>query len=104
MRHYIKKIQAKEEDSRKRIFIGLMIVSVLVVGSIWIYNLSDRLGPKTAAKAREDVKPFQLFGGAVSETFNNVKSSVKNIPSISNSKTEEKVVDLVPVQSLESSQ
>ncbi|KKQ19460.1 MAG: hypothetical protein US34_C0021G0002 [Candidatus Nomurabacteria bacterium GW2011_GWC2_36_9] len=62
MRQYIKKLQAKDEGKRKQIFAGAMIVSMSIVGLIWVYGLGVRFGnPEVAVQANEDIKPFKLF-------------------------------------------
>lgn len=104
MRAYIKKLQAKDEDTRKFIFISTMIVCMSFVAFVWIYNLGTRFGnPKIAEQANEDIKPFKLFSNSLSDTYNNMSASVgkikdntidKVIPEV---KTE-KQIDLVPVE------
>ncbi len=88
MRAYIKKLQAKDEIVRKQIFFGLMVFSMAIVGSIWIYNLTDRFDDKVKEQAREDVKPFKLFANSISNTYDNISASVG---SIKNPKEEIKV-------------
>lgn len=95
MRTYIKKLQAKDEIVRKQIFFGLMVVSMAIVGSIWIYNLTDRFDSKVKEQAREDVKPFKLFANSLSGTYENISASVGNIKKLKNS--EESKVDESPI-------
>jgi hypothetical protein len=100
MHNYIKKLQSKNENTRKQILIVSMVVSMVVVGSVWIYGLSTRFGPQTVAKVNEDVKPFKLFGDSLAETYKNISASVGNISSISskNNTPEGKVIELIPVE------
>jgi hypothetical protein len=95
MRAYIKKLQSKEENVRKQILVGLMIFSMAIVGSIWIYNLTGRFDEKVGAQASADMKPFALLGSSISDAFKNISASVGNI-SFSNKsdKTEDKQIDL----------
>lgn len=107
MRAYIKKIQAKDEDSRKQILLWLMIISMSIVSAIWAYSLGIRLGsPKIKEQTKEDIKPFKLFSNSVSEVMKNVGASVGNAPSIKKEieiKTEPvvdegKQIDLIPIE------
>lgn len=106
MRQYIKKLQSKREDTRKQIFAGAMIVSMSIVGLIWVYSLGVRFGnPKVAVQANEDIKPFKLFSNTLSSTFQNIGASVGSAPRASEVKKEEPVVqdsqkqiDLIPVE------
>lgn len=103
MRQYIKKLQAKDESKRKQIFAGVMIVSMSVVGFIWIYSLGVRFGsPKVAVQADEDIKPFKLFSSTFSNTIKNIGASVGKAPSTSEipkeeTVSQEKQIDLIPV-------
>ncbi len=101
MRNYIKKLQSKPEIVRKQIFLGLMVVSMAFVGSVWIYNLTDRFDNKVKEQAREDVKPFKLFANSISGTYENITASVGNIakPKTEEKKVEEeKQIDLIVVE------
>lgn len=99
MRAYIKKIQAKEEDARKRILVGTLIVSMFLVGSVWVYGLTDRFGKKEVAIADEtSVKPFALFKDSISNLYQDVTASVGNISFAP--KSEQKQVDLIVVDNV----
>ena len=103
MRTYIKKLQSKPEDVRKRILIGSLIVSMSFVFVVWISSLGYRFNKDNSVKTEEAIKPFALFGQTVSETYNNVSASVGNIslPKEENKKEEvkvEKIIDLIPVE------
>ena len=100
MLKYIKRVQSKNEGDRKKVLIIWMSVSMVLVLSVWVCGFTDKFGPKTVAKASEDIKPFKLFANSMSQTYQNISASVGNIPSLSNTKkTEEKVIDLIPVES-----
>lgn len=102
MRTYIKKLQSKNEETRKQIFAGIMIGSMLVVSFVWIYSLGVRFGGTEAkAKVDEDIKPFKLFSNSISETYKNISGSVGNAPSLKESQEESKLqkqIDLIPVE------
>ena len=104
MKAYIKKIQSKDEDIRKFIFVVSLIFCMAIVGFIWIYNLGTRFGnPKVAEQTNEDIKPFKLFTNSISDTYKNVSASVgKASNSIEGKKTEtstpDKKIDLIPVE------
>lgn len=100
---YIKKIQSKSEDTRKRIFIGLLIVCMSFIFIVWISSLGYRFNKENSVKTEENIKPFALFGQTISDTYNNVTASVGNISlpkedkKIEETKVE-KVIDLIPVE------
>lgn len=83
MFEYIKKIQQKDEITRKKIMMISMIIVVLIVGSVWIYSLTDLFNngeDKIAQEEeREDLKPFTLFKNSMKDTYNNVSASVGKI-------------------------
>ncbi len=104
MRAYIKKLQAKDEDTRKRILVGSMIGSMAFVVFVWVYGLGVRFGnPEIRQQANEDIKPFKLFGNSLSNTYKNISASVIKSSSLE-TKTKEveqkdqKQVDLIPVE------
>jgi hypothetical protein len=98
MRTYIKKLQTKSETSRKQILFVALIVSMFLVGSIWIYSLTNRFDDKVQVKAKEDIKPFALFGDSISNTYKNITASVGNISLPSKTETKpEKQIDLIVV-------
>ena len=100
MYKYIRKIQAKNEDARKQILVASLVFSMAVVGSVWVYSLTDRFGEKKVAQNTEDTgaKPFTLFTNSLSSAYQNISASVANF-SFSNKKEEtiEKQIDLIPV-------
>jgi hypothetical protein len=112
MRTYIRKLQSKSENTRKQILVGSLVVCMSFVFLIWINSLGYKFNKDTSAQAREDIKPFALFGKTITDTYNNVTASVGNISSqlkkdlpaqTGESKKEEKVetekqVDLIPVE------
>lgn len=101
MRAYIKKLQSKSEETRKLIFVAVLILCMSFVSFIWIYNLGTRFGnKKVAEQTNEDIKPFQLFKNSLSDTFKNISASVANSPSISPSvsSSPQKKIDLIPIE------
>jgi len=105
MRAYIKKLQSKEEPVRKQIFAGAMVVTMSLVGVVWVYGLGVRFGnPDVKTQASEDIKPFKLFSNSISDTYKNVSASVGKTPAakdIINEEVEqqsEKQIDLTPVE------
>jgi len=108
MRRYIKKIQNKEEIVRKQIFAGLLIVSMTIVGFVWIYNLGNRFDKKVKEQAREDVKPFKLFTNSISNTYKNISASVGSISIPKEEKEEvaeeQKQIDLMIIEEVSSNE
>ncbi len=104
MRQYIKKIQSKSEDTRKLIFVGVLILSMSFVSFVWIYSLGQRFGnPEIKEQAREDIKPFKLFSNSLSNTYKSLGASVEKASIVNEIKKEtevktQKQVDLIPVE------
>lgn len=77
-----------------------------VVGSIWIYSMSERFNSKVSVQTKEDVKPFSLLGKSLADTYSNISASIgsaslgktttdkKNVVT----STPDKVIDLIPVE------
>lgn len=108
MKEYIKKLQSKPENERKAIVFWSLAVCMCLVCFIWVSGLGPKFNKEENASKREEaVKPFALFGQAVSDTYNNVTASVGNIsiPKKEELKVEEvkeakveKQIDLIPVE------
>lgn len=101
MKSYIKKLQSKDENSRKQILIISLVVSMTLVGSVWIYNLVDRFSDEKVATASTDesVGPFKLFADSVKDAYDNIAASVGKISLKDNLNQEEKKqIDLIPVE------
>ena len=102
MHKYIKKLQSKEEVVRKQILLGSLIVSMTIVGSVWAYNLTDRIDNKSAEQAKTDektTKPFAMFANSAVDAYHNIAASVGNL-SFSKKKasqSSQKQVDLIVV-------
>ena len=79
MREYIKKIQSKPEDVRKSYVFGAMVVSMIFVGSIWVYSVHDILSSDTEEVATEEVSPFALFRDSFNATYDNISASVGSV-------------------------
>ncbi len=100
MNKYIEKLQSKDEVVRKRMFAGMLFISMVIIGSIWIYNLGDRFNGEVKSQAQNDIKPFKLFANSLTDTYKNISASVGSISSIKKEaikKVEEKQIDLVIV-------
>lgn len=107
MRQYIKKLQSKNEQSRKKIFAGLMIFSMAFVTLVWMYSLGHRFNQGVKEQAREDIEPFRLFANSLSSTYNNISASVGKASISKNKKekvAEEKQIDLILVEEVTETQ
>ena len=99
MREYIKKIQSKSESARKQILVGSLVIAMSLVGVIWISSLGYKFNKGNSVSMEETVKPFALFGKTISDTYKNATASVGNISSPkTETKTPDKVIDLIPVE------
>lgn len=104
MYSYIRKLQSKDEHTRKRILIGSLVVCMSIVGFLWITSLGYKFGDNSnddVVSTENTIRPFALFGKSITNTVDNVSASVGNISSKTfNSKRSknEKQIDLIPVE------
>lgn len=102
MRTYIRKLQSKGEDTRKQIFVGSLIVCMSLVGLIWISGIGQKFTKEKTAPTEDEIKPFELFGQSISNTYNNISASVGSIPKVKEEEKKEveieKQIDLIPVE------
>ena len=106
MRKYIKKLQSKSENTRKRILVGSLIISMSFVFLIWINGLGYRLNKNTPTQTQENIKPFSMFEKLFSDTYTNISASVGKISSSTKKERQparrnlkkEKQIDLIPVE------
>jgi len=105
MRNYIKKLQKKSEQTRKKILTGALFVSMIFVAFIWVYNVGYRfnIAKSHPDKINKDIRPFKLFANSLSDTYKNISASVGSIKNktteIKNNINEtEKPVDLIVVK------
>ncbi|HLP86663.1 MAG TPA: hypothetical protein VK153_02195 [Candidatus Paceibacterota bacterium] len=103
MRTYIRKLQSKSEDTRKQILVGSLILCMSFVGFVWISSIGQKLSKESTPPVEEEIKPFELFGQSIANTYNNVTASVGKIPSIKKEEEKkevevEKQIDLIPVE------
>ena len=106
MYEYIKKLQNKDEDSKKIALIGFMSISAIVVGLVWYASMQKRFIEVVVAKEKEknQVSPFKMFQNSLSDTYNNVSASVGEIKSgkfLEQKEKKEKQVDLIVVEPTE---
>lgn len=101
---YIRKLQKKEEGVRKQILVASLVFSMVVVGSVWVYSLSDRFGAKQVVAdttaSDQTTKPFALFTQSITDAYKNITASVGNISfsKKADTTTGEKQVDLIVVE------
>lgn len=109
MRVYIKKLQSKPEETRKQILVGSLVISMSLVGVIWISSLSYKFSKEnvvTKTQSQNVARPFALFGQTIKDTYSNVTASVGNISKtikeekakVTENTTTEKQVGLIPVE------
>lgn len=104
MQEYIRKLQSKDEDSRKIALIGFMALSIVVVGFVWYVSMQKRF-TKVVIKQEQDktqVSPFQMLKNSFSNTYQSVTASVGDIKNgkFKNDKIiEEKMLDVTIVDS-----
>lgn len=93
MKEYIKKLQSKPENVRKQILFGSLIVSMSFVFVLWIFTLGYRFGGndkiEDSKSTNNNIKPFQLFGQTISDTYKSMSASVGNISNMKEQSQEE---------------
>ncbi len=106
MNQYIQKIRQKSDQERKQYAMLWTIVSMAVVGSVWMYSISNRFDSRVSEQTVEDVKPFSIFSKTLSATYKNIYASVgsinqavQKVPAKETSEiVPEKVIDLIPIE------
>jgi hypothetical protein len=99
MRKYIRKLQSKPKDYRKKVMVVAMCISMVLVVSVWVYDLSDDSKDVSKDQVSDSVKPFKLFGNSISSAYQNITASVGNISSIKKQVDDgQKQVELIPVE------
>ncbi len=105
MKQYIQKIRSKPEQERKQYAMLWTIVSMALVGGVWIYSMSERFNSNTKVQVKEDIKPFSILGKSLAKTYSNISASVGSISKGKTSadestpvSTPDKVIDLIPIE------
>lgn len=105
MRTYIRKLQSKPVEVRKQMLVVSLVVSMAVVGAVWIYGLTYRFSDKGQEVAIEEkpetASPFKLFKNSIGSAYNNISASVSNISSDkedTNTEAEPKQIQMIPVE------
>ena len=98
MNSYIRKLQSKSEDARKRTLYVTLAVTMSFVVFVWVYNLSDHFNSSTADQASRDIKPFSMFANSISGAYKNITASVGNVTAKNTAVPEQKQIDLIPVE------
>lgn len=104
MKEYIKKLQSKDEFARKQILTGVMTLSMIIVGVVWVYSFGHVFNEKNKEVAESDntIKPLTIFKNSISDTYKNISASVGKISEgkkeLDKARAEEKQIDLIPVE------
>jgi hypothetical protein len=95
MRKFIENLQQKDEAIKKQILMFSLIVSMIIVISIWFYQvLSPRqkiVKINQSEKSEETINPVKAFSGSLSQAIQGISASVGNISIFSK---EPKQIDL----------
>ena len=95
---HIKRIQSKPAHIREQYLWGYLIIIMVIIGAIWILSLNFRFKSHTALETEQAIKPFQLFGNAVKNVYQDTTASVGNINTKTETpKNEDKIIPLIPV-------
>lgn len=102
MYKYIKKLQSKKEEEKKQVLVFSLVISMAIVGAIWIYSLNDRFNDNNkvadASDTNTTTSPFSLFTDSVVSTYHDIAASVGNISfSKKVNQNEDKQIDLIVV-------
>ena len=96
MNSYIQKLKSKPEDSRKRILMASLVVSMTLVVSVWVYNLGDHFKSNAPDQAMTDLKPFSMLASSVSDSYKNAGASAAS--AVTTNASGQKQIDLIPVE------
>jgi hypothetical protein len=95
MKKFIKNLQQKDEATRKQALLISVIISMVIVVSIWFYQI---ISPRQKIvkiddkeKSEEILNPIKVFSGSFSDTMKGISASVGNISIFNN---EPKQIDL----------
>lgn len=104
MRKYVNKLRKKPEHIRKQYLIGAMIVSMSLVGGIWIYSLTNRFtSPDMPQKTQADLKPFVLFSQGVQSAYKGVTTGGDNTNTDSQTSNTQDTKNIIPINPAENS-
>jgi hypothetical protein len=107
MNSYIRNLQSKPVEVRKQMLVASLVVSMAFVGVVWVYGLTERFGNNSEDVATEkkdnSLAPFKVFANSISNAYTNISASVGQISSKENTavdtpKTEQKQIELIPVE------
>ncbi len=77
MKAIIEKIRKQPKSVRKQIILGITIVITGIIFLFWVYTLPYRFANKNGGGIKADLKPFQLLGESISDSFSNISDVVK---------------------------
>jgi hypothetical protein len=103
---FIRRIRSKREETRKMILTISMIVSMSLVGLIWVAGITGKKDKenKNVIGVEETIKPFSMFGKSMKETYTDLSASLgdlgKSFKNIKDSlpEQEKEIIELDPIK------
>ena len=104
---FIRRIRSKREETRKMMLAVSMIVSMSLVGLIWVVGI---MGGKKAPDEKvvgveETLKPFSLFGESIKESYQDLSANLgdlgsmfRNIKDGMEERSEKEIIELEPTK------
>ena len=104
---FIRRIRSKGEETRKMMLAVSMIVSMSLVGLIWVVGI---MGGKKAPDEKvvgveETLKPFSLFGESIKDKYQDLSASLgdlgktfKSIKEGVEKEAEKEIIELDPIE------
>lgn len=104
---FIRRIRSKREETRKMMLTVSMIVSMSLVGLIWVVGITNpkREKDEKVVGVEETLKPFSMFGESIKDKYQDLSASlgdlgktVKNIKEGIGQEAEKEIIELDPIE------
>ncbi|HPK14222.1 MAG TPA: hypothetical protein PLB93_01780 [Candidatus Paceibacterota bacterium] len=104
---FIRRIRSKKEETRKMMLAVSMIVSMSLVGLIWVVGITNpkREKDEKVVGVEETLKPFSMFGESIKDKYQDLSASlgdlgktVKNIKEGIGQEAEKEIIELDPIE------
>lgn len=104
---FIRRIRSKGEETRKMMLAVSMIVSMSLVGLIWVVGITNPKREKNekVVGVEETLKPFSMFGESIKESYQDLSANLgdlgsmfKNIKDGMEERGEKEIIELDPIE------
>jgi len=104
---FIRRIRSKREETRKMMLAVSMIVSMSLVGLIWVVGITNpkREKDEKVVGVEETLKPFSMFGESIKDKYQDLSASLgdlgktfKSIKEGVEKEAEKEIIELDPIE------